>query len=92
MPKVLVTAEVEDLVRWEEGFRTRGDLMRSFTVNKLVAFATAEGNEVAVLSDPDDLDAFMTGMESEATAEAMEADGVKRETVKTFILDKELQP
>ncbi len=92
MPKVLVTAEVEDVVRWEEGFRTRGDLLKSFTVNKLVAFATAEGNEVAVLSDPDDLDAFMTGMKSEATAEAMEADGVKRETVKTFILDKELQP
>ena len=92
MAKVIVTAEVEDLVRWEEGFLTRGDLLRSFTVNKLVTFATAEGNEVAVCVDPDDLDTFLAGMESPATAEAMEADGIKRETVKIFILDKELQP
>ncbi len=92
MPKVLVTAEVEDLVRWEEGFRTRGELFRSFTVDALVTFGTTEGNEVAVCVDPDDLDTFMAGMESAATAEAMEADGVKRETVKVFILDKEFQP
>ncbi len=34
----------------------------------------------------------MAGMESAASAEAMEADGIKRETVKVFILDKEFQP
>ncbi len=92
MPKVLVTAEVEDLARWEEGFRTRGELFRSFTVDALITFGTTAGNEVAVCVDPDDLDTFMAGMESSATAEAMEADGIKRETVKVFILDKEFQP
>ena len=48
MPKVVVTAQVEDLAKWEEGFRTRGDLFRSNAVTKLVHFATNEGNEVAV--------------------------------------------
>ncbi len=92
MPKVLVTAEVEDLARWEEGFRTRGDLFRSFTVDTLITFGTTVDNEIAVCLDPDDLDTFMAGMESAASAEAMEADGIKRETVKVFILDKEFQP
>ena len=92
MPKVVVTAEVEDLVAWEEGLRSHGDLFRSYTVNKPVTFGTKGENEVAVCVDPDDLDAFMAGMGTPETAEAMEADGIKRETVKAFILDKEFQP
>jgi hypothetical protein len=27
MPRVVVTGQVEDLVKWEEGFRTHGDLL-----------------------------------------------------------------
>ncbi len=92
MPKVVVTAQVEDLAKWEEGFRTRGDLFRSNAVTKLVHFATNEGNEVAVCVEADDLITFMEGMGSAATAEAMESDGVNRNTVKIFVLDKELQP
>ena len=41
--------------------------------------------------EPDDLDTFMTILDSPATAEAMAADGVQRETVKVFVLDKEFQ-
>ena len=92
MPKVVVTAQVEDSVRWEEGFRTHGDLFRSQTVTKPINLATIEGNEVAVCMEPDDLDTFMEILDSPATAEAMELDGVKRETVKVFVLDKELHP
>ena len=92
MPKVVITAQVEDPVRWEEGLRTHGDLFRSYTVDTPVTFGITEGNEVAVYLEPDDLDAFTAGMESAATAEAMEADGVKRETVKVFVLDKQFQP
>ena len=29
MPKVVVTAQVEDAAKWEEEFRTHGDLFRS---------------------------------------------------------------
>jgi hypothetical protein len=38
--------------------------------------------------EPRDMDAFKKAMESAATAKAMEFDGVKRETVKMFVLDK----
>jgi hypothetical protein len=54
-------------------------------------FATIAGNHVAVCAEPDDLDTFMKVLDSPATAEAMAFDGVKRETVKVFVLDKEFK-
>ena len=91
MTKIVVTAEVEDSGEWEAGFRTHGDLFRSQTVSR-VDFATIEGNEVAVCIEPEDFDKFMEIFESPATAEAMEFDGVKRETVKVYVMDKEFIP
>ena len=92
MPKVVVTAQVEDAAKWEEGFRTHGDLFRSETVTTSISFTTNEANEVAVFFEPANLETFMKGMDSQATADAMAADGVKRETVKDYVLDKEFQP
>ncbi len=91
MPKIVVTAQVKDPVKWEEGFRTHGDLFKSQTVTRPINIATIEGNEVAVCFEPDDLDTFLKILDSPATAEAMEFDGVKRETVKVFVLDKQFQ-
>ena len=91
MPKVVITAQVEDPVKWEKGFRTHGSLFKSQSVTKPINFATIEGNHVAVCAEPDDLDTFMKVLDSPATAEAMAFDGVKRETVKMFVLDKEFK-
>ena len=91
MARVVVTAQVEDAVKWEKSFRTHGDLFRSQTVTKPINFATIEGNMVAVCAEPDNLDTFMKILNSAATADAMTADGVKRETVKVFVLDKEFK-
>ena len=91
MARVVVTAQVEDAVKWEKSFRTHGDLFRSQTVTKPINFATIEGNMVAVCAEPDNLDTFMKILNSAATADAMAADGVKRETVKVFVLDKEFK-
>ena len=52
-------------------------------------FTTTGENEVALYSEPDDLDKYMEVLESPATADAMAFDGVKRDTVKVFVLDKE---
>ena len=41
--------------------------------------------------EPENLTSFKQAMESQATAEAMAFDGVKRETVKTLVLDKEMK-
>jgi hypothetical protein len=92
MPKVIVTAEVEDAAKWEEGFRTHGELFRSQTIDKPISFAVTGPNQVVVLFEPGDLEKYMQILDSPATAEAMDLDGIKRETVKVVVLDKEFDP
>lgn len=91
MAKVLVVAQVKDLVKWEENFRTHRDLFKSYTVTKPVSFGTNDSNHVAVCFEPEDLAVCMGILNSAATGQAMELDGVMRETVKIFVLDKEAQ-
>ena len=90
MPTVIITAQVQDPVKWEQSFRTHGDLFRSYSVRKPIRLATIAGNEVAVCMEPENLDTLMQSLESPATVEGMAMDGVKRETVKVFVLDKEM--
>ncbi len=90
MPMVIITAEVHDPVKWEAGFRTHGDLFRSYSLRAPVHFTMA-GNEVAVCFEPEDLDTFRQAIESQASVEAMAFDGVKPETVQIFVLDKEIK-
>lgn len=90
MPRVIITAQVEDAAKWEEGFRTHGALLRSMS-STVTHFATTENNEVALYAEPTDLAAYFEVLESPATAEAMAYDGVLRETVKVYVLDKEFR-
>jgi hypothetical protein len=90
MPRVIVTAEVEDLQKWEKGFRTHGDLFRKMGISKM-EYGMNKGNQIAVSGETTDLDAYMKIFESSATADAMAFDGIKRDTVKMFVLDKELK-
>ena len=88
MAKVVITAQVEDSAKWEEGFRTHGKLLRSMT-STVTYFTISAENEVTLYAEPDDVDTFLEVMDSPATAEAMAYDGVKRETVKVVVLDNE---
>ncbi len=90
MPKVIVTCEVQDGEKWEINFRTHTDLFRTYTLQAPMHFAIS-ANEVTLCMEPGDLEAFRRSMDSPATVEAMELDGVKRETVKMLVLDKELK-
>ena len=89
MPRFVATAEVEDATKWEAGFRSHLDLFDEMTVTA-THYTVTEQNEVAVYHDVTDLEKFFSIMESPAVAEAMARDGVKRETLEVFILDKEL--
>ncbi len=88
MTRIIATAQVEDSAKWEEGFRTHGDLFKDMTVTAIHFTATAE-NEVAAHFEVANLDKYFEVFESPATAEAMAFDGFKRETAKVFVLDKE---
>ena len=90
MPMVIITAQVQDPVKWEAGLRTHGDLFRSYALCAPVHYSMA-GNEVAVCFEPEDLDTFRRALESQASVEAMAFDGVKPETLQMFVLDKEIR-
>jgi hypothetical protein len=90
MPKVILTCQVQDAGKWEQGFRTHGDLLRSYTLEAPVQYAIS-GNEVTICMEPTDLDSFKRSMALPATAEAMAFDGVKRDTVKMAVLDSEVK-
>ncbi len=92
MPRVIVTAQVADASKWEQGFRTHGDLFKSMTVNKPIHFNVSAQNEVVICFEPDDLDKYLEILDSQANEEAMAFDGVKRDTVKILALDKEFDP
>jgi len=88
MAKVIITAQVEDAAKWEEGFRTHGELLRSMT-STVTYFTISKDNELTLYAEPTDVDKFLEVMESPATEEAMAFDGVKRDTVKVSVLEKE---
>ena len=88
MAKIVLTAQVENLGEWEEAFRKNGDLFRSQNLGSPILIGTAGDNEIALYQEVD-LDTFQKAVESSETAEAMARDGVRRETVKVFVLDKD---
>ena len=88
--RILVTAEVADHAKWEEGFLTHGELFRGMTATS-VHYGTTGDNEIAVLSEAENLETYMEVLKSTATEDAMSLDGVKRETVKVFVLDREFK-
>ncbi len=90
MTKVLIIAQVEDSVKWEAGFRSHADLFRTMSITSQT-FTTTTNNEVAICSDTSDLAKYMEVLNSQATVDAMSFDGVKRDTVKIFVLDKEVK-
>jgi len=88
MTKIIITAQVEDAAKWEEGFRTHGDLLRSMT-STVTYFTISKDNEMTLYADVEDVDKYFEVLESPATEEAMAFDGIKRDTVKVAVLDKE---
>jgi len=88
MAKIIITAQVEDAAKWEEGFRTHGDLLRSMT-STVTYFTISKDNEMTLYADVEDVDKYFEVLESPATEEAMAFDGIKRDTVKVAVLDKE---
>jgi hypothetical protein len=90
MTKVIITAEVEDSKTWEAGFRSHADLFRTMSI-ATQEFTITENNEVAICGDVTNLEKYLEVFNSQATADAMAFDGVKRETVKVFVLDKKVE-
>ena len=89
MPRIVITAQVEDAKKWKKGFKTHKKLFKRYSATAVHYTATAD-NEIAIVWRVKSLQKFLDGMELPETAEAMAFDGVKRETVKHFVLDEKL--
>jgi hypothetical protein len=91
MPKIVVLAKCKDQAKWEAGFRTHADLFRTaYGVSKPVSYGMGEDGYVGACFETGDLTKVMSAISSPDTVEAMENDGLLRDTVKVFIFDKEL--
>jgi hypothetical protein len=87
--KIIITAQVEDSSNWEKGFRTHGELFSGYTATA-IHFTVTDENEVAILWEVTDVNTFLEHLDAPGTAEAMAVDGVKQDTVKVFVLDKDI--
>ena len=70
--------------------RKHKKLFREYSATAL-HFTVTEANEVAIFMKVKKVSTFLEQMAAPATAEAMAGDGVKRETVRIFVLDKEVE-
>jgi hypothetical protein len=93
MARIVVTAQVKDVTAWEEGYRAHAPMLREkMRVGKPIQFTTnAETNEICISAEPDDLQYYLEMAQSPEIAEAMDKNGVLRETVKFYVLDKKLE-
>ena len=89
MFKAIITAQVEDSADWETDFRSHTRLFNKYTATA-VHFAATDDNEVAILWEVSDLETFLAQLDEPETAEAMAQDGVNPDSVKVYVLDKEL--
>jgi hypothetical protein len=87
MHRIVITAQVNDAAKWEEGFRTHGGLLGTMSQSRTY-LSTNNANEIALYSEPKDLEKFMKVMESPENIEAMAIDGVKPDTVRMFVMDE----
>ena len=91
MSMVVVTAQVDDVAQWEENFRTHGDLFLKQTISRVDLGSTDEDCVVCIFH-VDDLDTFFEVLGSPETAEAMDEDGVDKESVNVFVVDRRFDP
>jgi len=91
MAKILVVAKCKDQAQWEAGFRTHGEFFRTaYGISKPVSYGMGDDNCVGTCFETGDVAKFLSAIALPETAEAMEGDGLLRDTVRVFVLDKEL--
>jgi hypothetical protein len=90
MTMVVLTAKVKNTAKWEKRFRTHADLFKEMGVATRYDYSIGEDNTVAVCAETTDAKAFLKSLKSDENVAAMKNDGVKRKTVKVFVVDKNL--
>lgn len=93
MARLVMVGEVEDSASWEERFRSHRELFSTIYPEMgmhVIHFTTTEDNRFVLYSEVADLDAYFGTLDSDEIKAAMAEDGVKRDTVQVYVLDREL--
>jgi hypothetical protein len=88
VPKIILTANVKDGKTWEKAYRSHADLFRAAGIGT-VQYTVDDDDHVVMCTEVDDVKAYMDFVKADSTQAAMKNDGVKRKTVKVYVLDKE---
>jgi hypothetical protein len=91
MSGAILTANVKDATKWEKSFRGHTDLFRRNNIS-LINYTITKDNDVVMYSETNDVESYMSFVQSPVVAKAMEEDGVDRSSVKVYPLDKQLNP
>jgi hypothetical protein len=86
-----MTAHVKDAARWENGFRAHADLLKRGGMSN-IHYTIADTNDVVIYFETDDIDASRSFAQSPDVIRGMEEDGVERDTLKSYALEKDLFP
>lgn len=90
MTMIVLTAEVKNTKKWEKAFLTHADLFKKMGTATRYDYSIGDDNMVAVCAETDDPQAFLKSLKSDENVAAMKNDGVKRKSVKVFVVDKNL--
>jgi hypothetical protein len=88
---IVLTAHVKDPVKWESGFRSHSDLLKRGPMTTLIHYTITKNSDVVMYSETDSVDEYMKFLQSPEIVQAMTEDGVDRETLKVYALDKEFR-
>jgi len=92
MPRIVALIEVDDLAIWEANFLTHGELFRDQTIRGMYEYTMIEdGNRVVLSADVEDIDTFFEKLKSKVAQDAIDADVVKRDSIRFHVLDKQFR-
>lgn len=84
MPTIIATHEVDDIPHWTSSPK-REEVFGSVATDIRTFVDASRQNCVGVSMNVADMEAFQAVMESEAGAEAMRYDGVRRDTLVVYV-------
>lgn len=84
MPRLIATHEVDDVAHWISSPK-RKEVFGSVATDIRTFVDPSRDNRVGLSMDVSDMAAFQAVMESEAGAEAMRFDGVRRDTIVIYV-------
>jgi hypothetical protein len=89
MPRIVLTATVDDPVEWEKRYLSHGEVFRKVWPEPMpdVHYTVTDERVIAMCMDVNDVEGYFEMLGSPEIADAMKHDGVQRDTVQVYVLD-----